>query len=82
MSTQISYCDETWNPVVGCTPVTAGCDHCWAARLASGRLRNLPAYKGLARGGKWTGEVREVYSALLKASALEKTSHDPDQCYG
>jgi len=25
---------ETWNPVTGCTPVSEGCEHCYAARMA------------------------------------------------
>ena len=29
------YWDETWNPVRGCTPASAGCDHCFAARVAA-----------------------------------------------
>ena len=24
----------TWNPVTGCTPISAGCDHCYAKRMA------------------------------------------------
>lgn len=31
---EISWTDSTWNPVTGCTPVSAGCDHCYAARYA------------------------------------------------
>jgi protein gp37 len=52
--TSISWClgpdgapGFSWNPVVGCSPVSAGCTHCWAARLASTRLAHLPEYKGL-----------------------------------
>ena len=54
----IEWTDATWNPVVGCEHVSPGCDNCYAAREASGRLAHLPAYAGLASGGKFTGEVR------------------------
>jgi len=30
----IEWTDVTWNPVTGCTKVSAGCDHCYAERLA------------------------------------------------
>jgi len=36
---QIEWTDATWNPTTGCTKVSTGCDHCYAERLASGRLR-------------------------------------------
>jgi len=29
MSTRIQWADETWNPMTGCTPVSAACEH-WA----------------------------------------------------
>jgi len=32
--TGIEYVDETWNPVTGCSWVSAGCDNCYARRLA------------------------------------------------
>jgi protein gp37 len=43
----IEWTDSTWNPVTGCTKVSDGCDHCYAHRLAHGRLaatylRKLP----------------------------------------
>jgi protein gp37 len=36
----------TWNPVTGCTRVSAGCDHCYAATLAR-RLKAMgnPRYR-------------------------------------
>lgn len=49
---------RTWNPILGCTHVSEGCDNCYAARLASGRLKHRAEYEGLAEGGKFTGKVR------------------------
>ena len=42
----IEWTDATWNPVTGCTKVSAGCDHCYAETLAL-RLRKMgnPKYR-------------------------------------
>jgi protein gp37 len=61
--TPIEWTDATWNPITGCTLVSAGCTNCYAARLAATRLRNHPSRAGLARlnaagVAKFTGEVR------------------------
>lgn len=34
MSTGIEWTDTTWNPVIGCTPVSPGCLNCYAATMA------------------------------------------------
>lgn len=34
MPTKIEWCDETWNPVTGCTPISEGCKNCWAGRMS------------------------------------------------
>jgi protein gp37 len=31
---RIEWTDATWNPVTGCTKVSAGCAHCYAERMA------------------------------------------------
>lgn len=36
----IEWTDSTWNPVTGCTPVSRGCDNCYALTLSHGRLRD------------------------------------------
>ena len=39
-STPIEWTDSTWNPVTGCTKLTAGCDHCYAERFSE-RFRGV-----------------------------------------
>jgi len=41
--TKIEWTEATWNPVTGCTPITIGCEHCYAARIAW-RLRGRHGY--------------------------------------
>lgn len=61
--TSIEWTDATWNPVAGCTVLTAGCTNCYAMRMAA-KLDAMGAekYKGLTRksGGRavWTGKIR------------------------
>jgi protein gp37 len=42
-STAIEWTDATWNPVTGCTKITAGCDNCYAARFSE-RFRGVPGH--------------------------------------
>jgi protein gp37 len=32
--TKIEWCDYTWNPIVGCSPVSEGCANCYAAAIS------------------------------------------------
>jgi protein gp37 len=41
--TAIEWTDETWNPVTGCTKISAGCDHCYAERFSE-RFRGVPGH--------------------------------------
>jgi protein gp37 len=34
MTTGISWTDETWNPISGCTPISEGCANCYAMAMA------------------------------------------------
>lgn len=67
--TQIEWTDATWNPVAGCSIVSAGCTHCYAMQMAR-RLEAMGAekYKGLTRkSGKrtiWNGTVKEDKTSL------------------
>jgi protein gp37 len=42
-STGIEWTDATWNPVTGCTKISAGCDHCYAERFSE-RFRGVPGH--------------------------------------
>jgi len=39
-ATKIEWTDMTWNPVIGCRRISAGCEHCYAERMA-GRLAHI-----------------------------------------
>ena len=39
----IEWTNSTWNPVTGCTKVSAGCDHCYAERLSE-RFRGVKGH--------------------------------------
>lgn len=32
--TKIPWCDLTWNPIVGCSPTSNGCAHCYASAIS------------------------------------------------
>lgn len=40
---QIEWTDATWNPVTGCTKVSAGCDNCYAERFSE-RFRGVKGH--------------------------------------
>jgi protein gp37 len=42
-ATAIEWTDATWNPVTGCTKISAGCDNCYAERFSE-RFRGTPGH--------------------------------------
>ncbi len=58
-NSKIEWTDATWNPVVGCSKVSAGCEHCYAERMAArlARMGKLAHYRDVAYGGEWTGRI-------------------------
>jgi protein gp37 len=75
--TSIEWTDATWNPVAGCTVLTAGCTNCYAMRMAA-RLdaMGVAKYNGLTRrsGGRsvWTGKLRVDEKSLNTPKAWSK----------
>lgn len=59
MGTGIPYVDEVWNPVVGCTKCSPGCDNCWAEKFAH-RLSGMGQTKYrrvVSAAGNWRDTV-------------------------
>lgn len=42
-NSSIEWTDTTWNPVTGCTKISAGCDNCYAARFSE-RFRGVSGH--------------------------------------
>jgi len=74
--TKIEWTDETINPIIGCSKISAGCENCYAERMAA-RLATMPhtkdRYAGITKGGKWTGKTKLVESELLKPLKWRKS---------
>jgi protein gp37 len=77
MGTKIEWTDETVNPVRGCRRKSAGCQRCYAERLAATRLRHLDKYKDLAamtpNGPRWSGKVQLDIDAIKKVLKWKKS---------
>lgn len=76
-----SYWDKTWNVVVGCDPVSDGCEYCFAVPTSNIRQANPhPAIKAVFEGtvayhdGQlgWTGKVNEIEARLDDPYAWRK----------
>lgn len=73
MSTKIAWCDETINPIVGCSKVSEGCRNCYAVGMAR-RLAamGVAGYAEVISGGAWNGVSAFVPSALRKPYAWKR----------
>lgn len=77
-NSSIEWTQSTWNPIVGCTKVSAGCANCYAERMAKrlsamsqaarqrgDRPGRLASYEQVVdRRGRWNGEVFLDWDAL------------------
>ncbi len=79
MASKIEWTDQTWNPIVGCSKVSPGCDHCYAERMGN-RLAamNTKGYQNVIEG-YWDGHAHVCEgwngNTNLIESALEKPLH-------
>jgi protein gp37 len=76
MTNPIGWCDDTGNMVIGCTKVSPGCAHCYAANDTPARVLRAGGWPG-AKGRKvetWgqAGERWPVKALSAKARRLNK----------
>lgn len=60
----IAWTDETWNPLRGCSKVSAGCKNCYAETMAARFSGHGQPYEGTIERGRWNGQIRLVPEKL------------------
>jgi protein gp37 len=67
----IEWCTDTWNPIVGCTIVSPGCTNCYAMKWAHSGMKAIKHYDGTTKvvngHAIWTGLVRQAPEHILMA---------------
>jgi protein gp37 len=68
--TKIQWTQETWNPLAGCSKVSAGCKNCYAikdaVRLAGNDNPKIAKkYEGTTDKGNWTGRINLASDEVL-----------------
>lgn len=72
--TKIQWTEKTYNPIVGCTRVSPGCEHCYAERMAR-RLQAMgqEKYQGtIDKNGRWTGVLNLGSEETIEAPLRNK----------
>ena len=69
MTTKIEWATETWNPVTGCTSISEGCEHCYAARMA----KRLAGRGGYPKGDPFRPGICHI-DKLSKPLKIKKPS--------
>lgn len=83
--TAITWAERTWNPVTGCTPVSEGCAHCYARRMAK-RLQAMgsPKYANGFAPTFHPDALNEITprqkSALIFVCSMADLFHDAILC--
>lgn len=82
MATKINWTDETWNPIIGCSKISIGCNNCYAEKMAH-RLANINMtsyYLHVVKGSNYGTPMAQTYSEWngltnFVVSQLHKPSH-------
>lgn len=89
--TRIRWSEHSWNPTVGCTVITEGCENCYAEEITKrwpGSFANgfTPTYKAnkLTEPGKWfrkTGAARVFVNSMSDLHHVDFTDEQRDSIY-
>ncbi len=62
------YVPESWNPIVGCSKISTGCERCYAERMALrlAKIGSSKQYDYVTNAVGWAGNTRLVDDALGK----------------
>lgn len=75
-TSSIEWTDRTWNPIRGCSEISAGCKNCYAMKQAHRFSGPGMPYEGLTElgpnGPRWTGKIRLVEEALAESLRWKK----------
>lgn len=63
--------DKTWNPILGCSKISEGCENCYAIYEACGKLKNTK-YNGLTKNKNWTGKIQFCANLLNEPVVLKR----------
>ena len=72
---KIEWTNETWNPIIGCSKISAGCQNCYAEKMAHRLFLNPKApiaYAQVVYNGNWNGRTGFIHSALDKPLQWKK----------
>lgn len=74
-ASNIEWTDATWNPVVGCSRVSAGCDRCYAVGMTR-RLEGMSKARHNARLAFYAGLTVESKPAALAKGQMVRVPED------
>lgn len=77
--TKIPWCDYTWNPIVGCSPASEGCQNCYAAAIS--HRFGLPWGKAHFMSGRLSEPSRIRKGGRVFVCSMSDLGHesvDPD----
>lgn len=78
---KIEWTDQTWNPIIGCTKISHGCNNCYAETMAKrlSGIKTTAYYKNVifqhplaVNYGKWNGQTHFAESQLKKPLKWKK----------